>query len=381
MLARASMLVIHSRASIIIIRGCKVVRENLTEHAIALSKKGASKGGKARAQKLSKAKRQEIARRAAEARWDREIEEKEDSNILKATKYIGMLDLGGYKISCAVLENGQRVLVERSMANALGRKGGGAYWQRKRASIRTQNGALLPEYVSAKYLKDYVSSDLEEKLQKPIQYVNRRGILTTGVDATVLPEICDVWIAAQKDGALNEEQSKTAERAYILMKGFATVGIIALIDEVTGYQAIRDRLDLQEILDKYLLPYKAAWAKRFPDSFYQALFKLKKWPYSPKSVKRPKIVGIITNDIVYDRLAPGILDELKDRTPKDDKGRRKHRFHQLFTEDIGHPKLQEHLMKVEVLMDASPNYPAFHRLLQRALPKEGETIPLDMPEV
>ncbi len=358
-----------------------MTEDSVSEHARALSAIGAQKGGNARAARLTKEQRQEIARRAAEARWDRELEQKDNTVIPRAGKHIGILDLGGYKISCAVLDNGQRILVERSMATALGRKGGGAYWQRKKASIHAQNGALLPEYVSAAYLTKYVPDELKEKLQQPTRYINQSGRLTTGVDATVLPEICDVWISASKDGALNEDQTKTAERAYVLMKGFATVGIIALIDEVTGYQEVRDRLDLQKILDKYLLPYKAAWAKRFPDSFYKAMFKLKKWPYNPKSVRRPSIVGTMTNDIVYDRLAPGILDELKARTPKDEKGRRKHRFHQLFTEDIGHPKLQEHLMKVEFLMDASPNYPAFHRLLQRALPKEGEIIPLDIPEV
>jgi hypothetical protein len=37
--------------------------------AVALSKLGASKGGKARAKKLSVTKRREIARKAAAARW------------------------------------------------------------------------------------------------------------------------------------------------------------------------------------------------------------------------------------------------------------------------------------------------------------------------
>lgn len=37
--------------------------------AVALGKLGASKGGQARAQKLSDAERKEIARRAAEVRW------------------------------------------------------------------------------------------------------------------------------------------------------------------------------------------------------------------------------------------------------------------------------------------------------------------------
>ena len=38
-------------------------------HAVALSELGASKGGKARAAKLSAKKRKEIAKKAAQARW------------------------------------------------------------------------------------------------------------------------------------------------------------------------------------------------------------------------------------------------------------------------------------------------------------------------
>jgi hypothetical protein len=352
----------------------------ISEHAKALSALGAQKGGKARAAKLTKEKRQAIARQAAEARWELEDTHRNLGGIPRAKKYVGKLNLGGYIISCAVLNNGKRVIVERSMANALGRKGSGAHWQRKKSISHVQKGTLLPEYLSARYLEKYVSPELKEKLETPIMYINQNNKLTTGVEATVLPDICDVWITAKEKGALTKEQQVTAERAYVLMKGFAIVGIIALIDEVTGYQEERDRLALQEILDKYLLPYKAAWAKRFPDSFYKAIFRLRKWPYDPISVKRPSVVGRITNDIVYDRLAPGILYELRTRTPKDEKGRRKHRFHQWFTEDIGHPKLQEHLLKTEALMAAATNWPTFYKLLQRALPKVGETIPMDLPE-
>lgn len=352
-------------------------QDNASQHARALSAIGASKGGKARAARLTKEKRQAIARQAAEMRWSRE-EEQSGIAIPKATKFVGRLDLGGYQISCAVLDNGTRVLVERSMANALGRKGGGAYWRRKRK--KDEKGAFLPEYVSAGYLQDYVSDELKKKLEQPITYVNKNGRLTTGVDATVLPEICDVWITAKEHNALNEEQVKTAERAYVLMKGFATVGIIALVDEVTGYQEIRDRIALQEILDKYLLDYEAAWAKRFPDEFYKQIFRLNKWPYNPSSVKRPSIIGTMTNDVVYSRLAPGILSELKARTPRDAKGRRKFRYHQWLTEDIGHPKLQEHLSNVITLMKVSTSMTVFRRLLQRAFPKFGDNLQFDIPE-
>jgi hypothetical protein len=42
-------------------------------HAVALGRLGGLKGGKARAKKLSKKKRIEIAKKAAKARWDKYI--------------------------------------------------------------------------------------------------------------------------------------------------------------------------------------------------------------------------------------------------------------------------------------------------------------------
>jgi len=49
------------------------------------------------------------------------------------------------------------------------------------------------------------------------------------------------------------------------VRGFARVGIIALVDEATGYQEVRNKLALQAILDAFLRKELAAWAKRFPD--------------------------------------------------------------------------------------------------------------------
>ncbi len=43
--------------------------------AVALGKLGGKKGGKARAEKLTKEQRSEIARKAAKARWDKDQNE------------------------------------------------------------------------------------------------------------------------------------------------------------------------------------------------------------------------------------------------------------------------------------------------------------------
>ena len=104
------------------------------------------------------------------------------------------------------------------------------------------------------------------------------------------------------------------------------------------------------------------------------MFRLRGWQYVPWSVKRPSVVGKYTTDLIYERLAPGVLEELKCLTPRDEKGRTKHRFFQRLTEDVGHPRLREHIASVVTLMKASTKWGQFYRMLQRALPKYGEPI-------
>jgi hypothetical protein len=135
---------------------------------------------------------------------------------------------------------------------------------------------------------------------------------------------------------------------------------------------VRARQALEKILEKFISDELLKWAKMFPDEFYKELFRLKKLTYHEFSSKRPPIIGRLTNDIVYERLAPGVLDELRRKTPKDEKGQRKHKYHQLLTQDVGNPRLREHLVAVITLMKASPNWSSFYRLLQRALPKYSD---------
>ena len=92
------------------------------------------------------------------------------------------------------------------------------------------------------------------------------------------------------------------------------------------------------------------------------------------------MIGRYTNDIVYERLAPGVLDELRSRTPRLPSGNLRNKLFQWFTPDLGHPKLKEHLAAVIALMKAAPNWDGFYRGLQRALPKRNETIPMALED-
>jgi len=319
-----------------------------------------AKGGKARATALTSARRKEIAANAAKARWS-----------APKAEHTGVLKIGDLEIQCAVLPDGRRVLSQRGVGRALGRSYGGADWR------RGDGGGNLPFYMGAKSLIPFISSDLLALVKEPIQYHHGQGGgVAHGIEASVLPAVCDVWLKAREAGALTEPQKVVAQKAEILMRGLAHIGVVALVDEATGYQEVRDKLALQSILDKFLAKELAAWAKRFPDDFYKEIFRLRGWKWS--ALRRPGVVAAWTKDLVYARLAPGVLDELERRNPVIAAGRRRTRHHQWLTEDVGHPALAQHLHAVIGLMRASDTWEGFRSMMDRAFPKRGTNMELEL---
>ena len=175
-------------------------------------------------------------------------------------------------------------------------------------------------------------------------------------------------------------QQHIADRAEILIRALATVGIVALIDEATGYQRIRTERALATILEKFIAEELRPWTRTFPYEFYEQIFRLRGWDSSTLA-QRPSVIGHYTNDFVYARIAPGVLEELRRLNPTLPQGGRKNRHHQWFTPDFGHPKLKEHLAAVIALMRAAPNWSAFQQNLGRALPRINTTIPMALDDV
>jgi hypothetical protein len=95
-------------------------------------------------------------------------------------------------------------------------------------------------------------------------------------------------------------------------------------------------------------------------------------------VNRPQIVATYTKDIVYSRLAPGILNELENRNPKDLKGARRAKHHQWLTEDVGHPALAQHLYAVIGLMRLADSWDQFKKMMDKAYPKRGDSLELPL---
>lgn len=273
---------------------------------------------------------------------------------LPKVKYKGQIEIGDFKISCAVLDNGERILVDRSLANALGIKGSGAYWQKK----KEQKGAVLPEYISANYLTPFISEEIFEKLSKPVVYIDEDGENYEGIPATGLIDICDIWQQADKKGALNNRKNAkiAAENAYIIFKGFANIGITALVDEVTGYQFDREKDELQKILKQYISEQLLPWQKTFPDIFYKELFRLNGWDFTVNGIKkRPGVIGTWTKKLIYEELPMGVLTELEKNVPKSTQGNKTARFHQFLTEDTGSPHLTAQINQIVTLFQLSDN--------------------------
>lgn len=322
---------------------------------------GKAKGGFARAEILPPERRQEIARKAAEARWSKEMP--------RAT-YEGTIKLGDVEIACAVLDNGQRMITQSGFMRALGRS------RQAKGRQYYKGDVNLPAFLTAQNLKPYISSDLEvTSSQVEIRFLN--GQKAFAYSADLLPDVCDVFIRAERDGVLKDNQNHIADQAHIIMKGLAHVGIAGLIDEATGYQDVRDRQALQAILDKFLRKELAAWAKRFPDEFYRQIFRLRGWEWSGLKVSRPQVVAHYTKDLVYMRLAPGLLKQLEQKNPIDEKGHRKSRHHQWLTEDVGNPALAQHLHTVTNFMKISKDWDDFMVKMDVAFPKKGDNMKFD----
>jgi len=192
----------------------------------------------------------------------------------------------------------------------------------------------------------------------------------------ILADICDAVLSARKAGALQKQQEHIAEQCEILLRGFARVGIIALVDEATGYQYERTRNSLARILEAFVSKELQPWVKTFPDEFYAQLFRLRGLKYDSDSVKRPQYFGTLTNDIVWKRIAPGVLAELKRVIPKTASGRRKATLSQALTRNIGYPKLREHLGAAVAYMSVSPDYPTFIKTLDAHRPRFHDQLEL-----
>lgn len=292
------------------------------------------------------------------------------SKKLKAT-HEGKLNIGSSLLDVAVLENGQRVITQAAVFKALNRPSRG-------------NSRMIgiPVFIDAKNLQALINDDLRAVINK-IEYINSKGKTQSGFDANILPLISDLYLKAREVGVItSKSQLDSAQKAEILVRSLAKVGITALVDEATGYQYQRENDELQLVFKAYLAEELLKWQKMFPDLFYIEIFRLSGWDYTVNGIKkRPSVIGTWTNKLIYEQLPDGVLEELKRKTPKNKEGKYLVRLFQSLTPDIGHPALTAQIYKVIGIMNISKNWEEFQYNFNKMINLKNGQSELNFTEI
>lgn len=81
----------------------------------------------------------------------------------------------------------------------------------------------------------------------------------------------------------------------------------------------------------------------------------------------PQVVGKYTDNLVYRRIAPALLKELRKRNPS-----RRERHHQWFNETLGLPKLRQHISAMVLVMRACSDWADFMQRIDKAWPLQWQ---------
>lgn len=329
---------------------------------------GRARGGKILAEKMTPAERK--------AKSMVMVEAKKMRKEMPKAEYKGEIKIGDIVLSCAVLADGRRVISEHAINSILGPSGGKNY--RLRSAQKEGNGPM-PLFIASKPLKPFVLEAFSEADLSPIQYLDKDKVYL-GYSATILPKVCEVWLKARDTNALQPSQLSKALKAEILMRGLAHIGIIALVDEATGYQKDREKDALAKILEAFVAKELQPYLKTFPAEYYENLFRIYGLEFPPQNKRpqwRPAFFGKITNNVIYERLAPELLPELKKAASKIEK---KTKLHQWLTNNIGHPKLREHLASIVTLLKLSKTPEDFKEKVDLIHPRYGHNIEMDFSD-
>jgi len=325
-----------------------------------------SKGGIARAASISPEGRKEIAKKAADTRWDKTL-----PTVLLGAK----LSLGGVEVDCYVTEDGERLIAGRGMQEIL------KLVDEELPKSGQKPGSRLTRLLNNKTLNPLI---YRNKGQDHFDPKKRRyqGIIIAGFNAEMLVDICEGMLEARAQGVLKTaRQSIIATQCELIMRGLAKTGIVALIDEATGYQNLRPADGLRTYFDQILRKDLAVWFKRFPDEFYENIYKLRGWEWPGMGKNRFSVVGKYTNDLVYGRIVPGLQEELEKKNPKNSSGHREHKHHQWLNDEAGDKLFSAQMFTILALQRACLNkagnkWNHFMSMMDDVLPRKDSTIPL-----
>lgn len=273
--------------------------------------------------------------------------------------YKGKLPIGQLELECYVLNDQEntRIIDAAAIFQAFGRPRRG---NRKEDILIDPEGheIILPPFFASKTLYPLISPHMLTLLE-PVFFLDGK-VKKEGYKANILPAMCSLYLKARREGKLLANQKKLAEQAEILQDAFATVGIIALVDEATGFQKDRKYDALRLLLQTYIAEKIREWIKTFPDDFFNELDRL--YAKETTARTRPPYYGRFINTYVYKPIEKGLVDKALTEKYKEDK--KKHRKHQHLT-DFGADQLKLQIGRITGIMSVAAGLDHFKQLFKR----------------
>jgi hypothetical protein len=332
-----------------------------SDAAKRLSELGAEKGGKARANVLTPEQRSEIARKAVTARWAKAKGEQVSKPVDRYPQIVlqqppkfpvamfpGKLTIGDEELLCYVLDNNKRVLSQREVVRAL----------------TGQSKGDISRYLDSQNLKPFISNKVIA--DQTVQFtIPKNPITANGYEATLLLDICDAYLRARDKNVLAPNQLHLARQAEIITRACAKVGIIALIDEATGYDKFKKKQEYQLKLQAFIADELQEWARMFPDAFWYELARLEGIHYSPRS--RPLRWGKYVMMFVYDAVDGDVGKELRKKNPDPHFLQNHHQWLKKF----GREKVHDQITTVVTIMKLCENMDDFRQKFARLFKKSS----------
>jgi hypothetical protein len=152
------------------------------------------------------------------------------------------------------------------------------------------------------------------------------------------------------------------------MRACAKVGIIALIDEATGYGKFKKKQEYQLKLQAFIAEDMQEWARMFPDEFWFELARLEGIRYSPRS--RPLRWGKYVMAFVYDAVDEDVGKVLRQKNPDPHYKQNHHQW----LKDFGRDKVHDQITKVVTIMKLCNNMQEFNEKFSRVFKKASPQL-------
>ena len=204
-----------------------------------------------------------------------------------------------------VLEDGTRLSTQRGVIRAL--KTGG-----------TKNGDLGRNL--AKLPKRFAHLAVTPR----IEFVTVNGQRANGCSVEWIADLLSAYVDAYMCGELHHKQEPLAKNAHKMQMAIAKIGLVALVDEATGYEEIRKAGELSFMFRAILSESTGEWDLMWPPDFVDAIMRLHGKRFNGGT--HPQWLASTYEKLYAIILTPEVASELKKRNPHPSFGTNHHQW-------------------------------------------------------